>query len=223
MLNLMTAEAPSNIDPHDRRQGRAMTPSQTVLHVRIDRRRWPRGAICTTLRNPVSGHECIVGITARAAGVAAEYLEKHCQIFPTRDQPLPASLREFDTNRRNASWTEDPRAPERRFACRYLLYTINDDPLLGDAGRERMLTAVAARIGIELSFTGTALPPHAIPPTIDGRARRAAISRHEGSSSPGRRLQSVQQRPHPGPQLASAERDHPRSRRRPGGHLGLRV
>ncbi|MCY4632944.1 MAG: hypothetical protein OXG04_00270 [Acidobacteria bacterium] len=166
-----------------------MTSGQTVLHVRIDRGRWLRGTICTALRNPVSGHECIVGITARAAGVPAERLEKHCRISPTRDQPLPASLREFDTNRHDATWTEDPRAPERRFPCRYLLYSINDDPLLGNAAREHMLTAVAARIGIELSFTGTALPPHAIPPTTDGRAGQAAISRGDRSDKPARRLQ----------------------------------
>ena len=166
-----------------------MTPEQTVLRVRIDRGRWLRGAICTTLRNPVSGHECIVGIIARAAGVPTERLETNCRLSQTRDQPLPASLHQFDTNLHDTSWTEDPRAPERRFSCRYLLYSINDDALLGDAAREHMLTAVAARIGIELSFAGTALPPHAMPPTTDGRARRAAISCGERTSSPARRLQ----------------------------------
>ena len=166
-----------------------MTPGQTVLHVGIDRARWLRGAICTTLRNPVSCHDCIVGIIERAAGVATEHLEKHGRLSRTRDQPLPASLREFDTDLHYTTWTEDPRAPERRFSCRYLLYSINDDPLLGDAARERMLTAVAARIGIELSFAGTALPPHAIPPTTDGRAGQAAISRGARSDKPARRLQ----------------------------------
>ena len=71
----------------------------------------------------------------------------------------------------------------------YLLYGINDDPLLGDAARERMLTAVAAGIGIELTFTGTPLPPHAVPPTTDGRAGQAALSRGERTGNPARRLQ----------------------------------
>lgn len=52
-----------------------------------------------------------------------------------------------------------------------------------------MLTAVAAEIGIELSFTGKRLPPHAVAPTTDGRARQAAISRGERADSPARRLQ----------------------------------
>ena len=165
------------------------TPGHTVLRVRIDRGRWLRGAICTTLRNPHSGHECIVGSIARAAGIPAKRLEKNGRISAASDQRFPAALQQFDTDLHYTTWTEDPRAPERRFSCRYLLYSINDDALLGDAARERMLTAVAARIGIELSFTGTALPPHAIPPTTEGRARRAAIARGEHSSSPTRRLQ----------------------------------
>ena len=59
-----------------------------------------------------------------------------------------------------------------------------------------MLTTVAARIGIELSFTGTALPPHAIPPTMDGRAGQAAISRGDRSDMPARCLQLAKKRPH---------------------------
>ncbi len=166
-----------------------MSPDQTVLRVRTDRSRWVRGTTEATLRNPQSGHECIVGSIARAAGVPAKSLEKHCRLSATRDQSLPAVLHEFDTDFHDTSWTEDPRAPERRFSCRYLLYSINDDPLLGDAAREHMLTTVAARIGIELSFTGTALPPHAIPPTTDGRAGQAAISRGDRSDKPARCLQ----------------------------------
>ncbi|MYK88310.1 MAG: hypothetical protein F4018_08160 [Acidobacteria bacterium] len=93
-------------------------------------------------------------------------------------QPLPAVLHEF----------KDPRAPERRSPAWALLYRINDDPLLGDAARELMLTAVAAEIGIELTFTGTPLPPHAIPPTTDGRAMQGAVSRGERTGRPARRL-----------------------------------
>lgn len=166
-----------------------MTPGQAALRVRIDRRRWLRGARDATLRNPDSGHECIVGTIARAAGIPAERLDNQCRISALDGQPLPTVLHEFDTHRNNTSCTEDPRAPERRCSCRYLLYSINDDPLLGDAARERMLTAVAARIGIELTFTGGALPPHAVAPTTDGRARQAAISRGERTDSPARRLQ----------------------------------
>ena len=166
-----------------------MSPDQTVLRVRIDRGRWLRGTTEATLRNPKSGHECIVGSIARAAGIPAKRIERHSRISATSDQRIPAVLHEFDTDLHDTSWTEDPRAPERRFSCRYLLYSINDDPLLGNAAREHMLTAVAARIGIELSFTGTALPPHAIPPTTDGRAGQAAISRGDRSDKPARRLQ----------------------------------
>ena len=166
-----------------------MSPDQTVLRVRIDRGRWLRGTTEATLRNPKSGHECIVGSIARAAGIPAKRIEKHSRISATSDQPIPAVLHEFDTDLHDTSWTADPRAPERRFSCRYLLYSINDDPLLGNAAREHILTAVAARIGIELSFTGTALPPHAIPPTTDGRAGQAAISRGDRSDKPTRRLQ----------------------------------
>ena len=165
-----------------------MTPDQTGLRVRIDRGRWLRGATDATLRNPDTCHECIVGSIARAAGIPAERLEKHCRVSAMPGRPLPAVLREFDKDRNNASWTEDPRAPERRFPSRYLLYAINDDPLLGDAARERMLTAVAAGIGIELTFTGTPLPPHAVPPTTDGRAGQAALSRGYRSGDPARRL-----------------------------------
>lgn len=160
-----------------------------VLRVRIDRGRWMRGVTCTTLRNAVSCHECIVGITARAAGVPTRHTEKKPTLCGTDVQPLPAALRELDTSRKATCWTDDPRAPERRTRCRDLLYAINDDPLLGDAARERMLTAIAARMGIELTFTGTALPPHAIPPTIDGRGRQGAAARGERTGSPVRRLQ----------------------------------
>jgi len=52
-----------------------------------------------------------------------------------------------------------------------------------------MLTAVAAGIGIELTFTGTTLPPHAVPPTTDGRAGQAALSRGHRTGNPARRLQ----------------------------------
>ena len=166
-----------------------MSPDQTVLRVRIDRGRWLRGTTEATLRNPKSGHECIVGSIARAAGIPAKRIEKHNRISATSDQRIPAVLHEFDADPHDTPWTEDPRAPERRFSCRYLLYTINDDPLLGNAAREHMLTAVAAQISIELSFTGTALPPHAIPPTTDGRAGQAAISRGDRSDKPARRLQ----------------------------------
>lgn len=166
-----------------------MTPDQAVLHVGIDRGRWLRGAPDGTLRNCDTGHECVVGSIARTAGIRADRLEKHCRISAMRNQPLPTVLHEFYTNRNDATWTEDPRTPERRFPSRYLLYAINDDPLLGDTAREQMLTEVAAGIGIKLTFTGTPLPPHAIAPTTDGRARQAAISRGERSDTPARRLQ----------------------------------
>ena len=200
-----------------------MSPDQTVLRVRIDRGRWLRGTTEATLRNPKSGHECIVGSIARAAGIPAKRIEKHNRISATSDQRIPAVLHEFDADPHDTPWTEDPRAPERRFSCRYLLYTINDDPLLGNAAREHMLTAVAAQISIELSFTGTALPPHAIPPTTDGRAGQAAISRGDRSDKPARRLQFGQKRPHPRRRLAAAGRDKTRSRLRPGDRLGLRL
>ena len=166
-----------------------MTPDQSVLRVQIDRSRWLRGAVEATLRNPDSGHECVVGTIARAAGIPAYRIEKQCRISAMPDRPLPAVLHEFDKNRNDASWTDDPRAPERRFPSRYLLYAINDDPLLGDAARERMLTAVASGIGIALTFTGTPLPPHAIPPTTDGRARQAAVSGGYRTGQRERRLQ----------------------------------
>lgn len=166
-----------------------MTPDQAVLRVPIDRSRWLRGTLDSTLRNPDTCHECIVGTIARTAGIPADRLEKHCRISAMPDQPLPTVLHEFDKNRTDTSWTEDPRAPERRFPSRYLLYAINDDPLLGDAARERMLAAVAAGVGIELTFTGTTLPPHAVPPTTDGRTGQAAISRGERTARPARRLQ----------------------------------
>lgn len=167
-----------------------MTPGQAALRVRIDRRRWLRGAKDATLRNPDSCHECIVGTIARAAGIPAERLDNQCRILALDGgHPIPAVLHEFVTHRNDTFCTEDPRAPERRYSCRYLLYSTNHDPLLGDAARERMLTAVAARIGIELTFTGRALPPHAVAPTTDGRARQAAISRGERTDSPPRRLQ----------------------------------
>ena len=143
-----------------------MTPGQAALRVRIDRRRWLRGARDATLRNPDSCHECTVGSIARAAGIPAERLDNQCRISALDGQTI-----------------------ERRCSCRYLLYSINDDPLLGDAARERMLTAVAARIGIELTFTGRALPPHAVAPTTEGRARQAAISRGDRTDSPARPLQ----------------------------------
>lgn len=165
-----------------------MTPDQTGLHVQVDRSRWLRGATDATLRNPDSGHECIVGTTARVAGIPIHDLDRYSRISALADRQVPAALNEFRTHRQNASCTEDPRAPERRLSCRYLLYSINDDPLLGDAARERMLTAVAARIGIRLSFTGTPLPPHAVAPTTDGRARKAAISRGHLTGTPARRL-----------------------------------
>ena len=162
--------------------------NQAVLHVQVDRSRWLRGATDATLRNPDSGHECIVGAIARAAAIPIDRIERHPRISAIPGEELPAALHEFDTTRNDTSWTEDPRAPERRFPSRYLLYAINDDPLLGDAARERMLTAVAAGIGIELTFTGTPLPPHAIAPTTDGRARQAAISRGHLTGKPARRL-----------------------------------
>lgn len=168
-----------------------MTPDQALLRVRVDRGRWLRGATDATLRNPDTCHECIVGAIARAAGIPADRLEKHCRISAMPDQPLPTVLHEFDTNRNDTTWTEDPRTPERRFPSRYLLYAINDDPLLGDTARERMLTEVAAGIGIELTFTGTPLPPHAIAPTTDGRARQAAISRGERTDRLARHLRMI--------------------------------
>ena len=161
-----------------------MTPDQAVLRVRVDRGRWLRGATEATLRNPDTCHECIVGTIARAAGIPTDRIEKQCRISAMLDQPLPAVLHEFDKDRNDTSWTEDPRAPERRFPSRYLLYAINDDPLLGDTVRERMLTTVAAGIGIELTFTGAPLPPHAIPPTTDGRARHGAICADTATATP---------------------------------------
>ncbi|MCY4121363.1 MAG: hypothetical protein OXG72_10640 [Acidobacteria bacterium] len=165
-----------------------MTADEPVLRVRIDRGRWLRGAIEATLRNPDTCHECIVGAIARAAGIPKERIEKHTRISRMRGEQLPAVLHEFDVNRNDTSWTEDPRNSERRFPARYLLYAINDDPLLGDVARERMLTPVAAGIGIELTFTGTRLPPHAIPPTTKGRARQGAVSRGYRTGHPARRL-----------------------------------
>lgn len=168
-----------------------MTPDQAVLHVGIDRGRWLRGAPDGTLRNCDTGHECVVGSIARTAGIRADRLEKHCRISAMRNQPVPTVLHEFYTNRNDATWTEDPRTPERRFPSRYLLYAINDDPLLGDTAREQMLTEVAAGIGIKLTFTGTPLPPHAIAPTTDGRARQAAISRGERTDRLARHLRMI--------------------------------
>ena len=165
-----------------------MTPNQTVLHVQVDRSRWLRGARDATLRNPDSCHECIVGTISRAAGIPTERLDNQCRISALDGQPIPAVLHEFVTHRNDTFCTDDPRAPERRCSCRYLLYSINDDPLLGDTARERMLTAVASRIRIELTFTGTPLPPHAVAPTTDGRARKAAISRGHLTGRPARRL-----------------------------------
>ena len=162
--------------------------NQTVLRVRIDRGRWLRGSADATLRNPNTGHECAVGTIARAAGIPADRLDRHCRISTVDYRPLPPTLREFDQTRNDAAWTKDPRAPERRFPAWALLHRLNDDPLLGGATRERMLTEVAAGIGIDLAFTGKALPPHAIPPTTDGRARQAAISRGDPTGRPARRL-----------------------------------
>lgn len=162
--------------------------NEAALRVRIDRNRWLRGAPDATLRNPDTGHECVVGTIARTAGIPVDQLDNRGRIAEIGSHPIPAVLHEFDRNRNDTSWTADPRAPERRFPTWALLHRINDDPLLGDATRERMLTEVAAGIGIALTFTGTALAPHAIPPTTDGRARQAAISRGECSGRPARRL-----------------------------------
>lgn len=161
----------------------------TRLQVLINRNRWLRGTRDGALRNRDSGHECAVGSIARAAGIPARRLEGRSRISVLEEQQLPAMLHEFDKNRNDATWVKDPRAPERRIPSAYLLYSINDDPLLGGAARERMLTATAATIAIELQFCNVCLPPHAIAPTTDGRARQGAISRGERTDRPPRRVE----------------------------------
>lgn len=165
-----------------------MTPDQAVLRVGIDRSHWLRGSPDATLRNPDTGHECVIGSIARSAGIPVDQLDNHGRIAAIDGHPIPGVLHEFDKNRNDTSLTADPRATERRSPAWALLHRINDDPLLGDAARELMLTAVADVIGIALSFTGTPLPPHAIPPTADGRAVQGAVSRGDRTGTPARRL-----------------------------------
>ena len=158
------------------------------MHVEIDRGRWLRGASDgSTLRNPASCHECCVGTIGRIAGIPAERLETRSFIAGMDAALVPRSLREFLPSEPGLTYVDDPRnendtkkrrrGREKQTLVSDLLYSVNDDAALDDGTRERMLTALAAGIGIRLTFTGKALPRHATPPSGEGRAGQAAISR----------------------------------------------
>ena len=160
-----------------------MTPDQAVLRVRVDRGRWLRGATDATLRNPDTCHECIVGTIARTAGIPAERLEKHCRISQWTTSRSPPSC---TSSTRTATTSPGPGPASARTAVPVPVPAVRHQRR--PAARRHRARADAhrrrRRIGIELSFTGTPLPPHAIPPTTDGRARQGAISRGYLSSSP---------------------------------------
>ena len=167
------------------------------MNVEIDRSRWLRGASeASTLRNASSCHECCVGTIGRIAGIPPEKLETRSFIAGMDAAQVPRSLHEFLPSEPGLTRADDPREDtatktgrKRRAGQKPvsdLMYSINDDAALDDATRERMLTTLAAGIGIRLTFTGDALPRHATPPSGDARARQAAISR--GLETPNRPL-----------------------------------
>ena len=166
------------------------------MDVVIDRGRWLRGAgDSSTLRNPLSCHECCVGTIARSAGMAVDKLESHSFIAGMNTGQVPRSLREFLPSEPGLTRADDPRESRRTQAGRRrwqkrklvsdLMYSVNDDESLDDEARERLLTDLAASIGIRLAFTNAPLPRHATPPGKAGRAGQTAISRgHETPHEP---------------------------------------
>ena len=169
------------------------------MNVEIDRSRWLRGNNeGSMLRNPKSCHECCVGTIGRSAGIPAQRLESKPFIGGMDPAHVPRSLHEFIPCEPGLTRADDPReAPgtkknrrrrrERKLVSD-LMYSVNDDAALDDAAREGMLTALAASIGIRLTFTGEALPRHAVRPTGDGRTGQAAISRGHQRPHPPVRL-----------------------------------
>ena len=157
------------------------------MDVEIDRSRWLRGASETSeLRNANSCHECCVGTIGRTAGIPARKLEGRKFIGSMDLGQVPRSLHEFLPAEPGLTRADDPRndatTNKRRkkrgmqqLVCD-LMYGINDDAALDDKTRERMLTSLAATIGIRLSFTGKPLPRHATPPSGEARAAQTAIA-----------------------------------------------